>query len=292
MNGYLDLNVHLNQQLKYCSSVKKPIHMETSLYNATVASKIMVTPDLMIIKIDTDEPRKEFEAGQNTLLGLYGFEKRSSNSEPELDPVENDMLIKRLYSIVSATTETRQLEFYISQVKSGQLTSRLFNLNVGDRVYAGTKITGIFRLDETPEGTDIVMVAAGTGIAPYISFLRSHIIERPESKMVVIQGGTHQWDLGYYSELTFLENNFANFFYVPTLIDADEHWDGYRLCIEDLLKNEVLQNEFNITPDPERTRFFVCGKPDLVSHVAEWLHDFGYTKHHPDDPGEMYIEEF
>ncbi len=38
--------------------------------------------------------------------------------------------------------------------------------------------------------------------------------------------------------------------------------------------------------------FFVSGKPDMVAHVSEWLHDFGYTRHHPDDPGELYVEEF
>ena len=235
--------------------------MDTPLYNATVIGKIMVTPDIMILRIDTDEAREEFEAGQNILLGLYGYESRSSNSEPESVPAEADKLIKRPYSIASAKTETRQMEFYISQVKSGQLTSRLFNLNIGDRVYAGSKISGLFRLDETPDGSDIVMVATGTGIAPYISFLRSHIVERPESKMVVIQGSAHRWD-------------------------------GYRLCIEDLLRNNTLQNEFNITPDPERTHFFVSGKPEMVSHVSEWLHDFGYTRHNPNDPGELYIEEF
>jgi len=266
--------------------------MDASQYNAKVTEKIMITPDIMIMKIDTDEPRHEFEAGQNTLLGLYGCEKRSSNSEPESVRAENDGLIKRPYSIASAKTENRQLEFYISQVKSGQLTPRLFNLNPGDRVYVGTASTGTFRLDETPDGTDFVMVATGTGIAPYISFLRSHIIERPESKMVVIQGGTHRWDLGYYSELTFLAKSYANFFYVPTLIDPDDQWDGYRLSIEDVLKKDTLQNEFNITPDPERTRFFVSGRPDMVAHVSEWLHAFSYTRHHPDDPGEMYIEEF
>lgn len=266
--------------------------MESSRYNATVISKIMITPDIMILTIDTDEAREEFAAGQNILLGLYGYEKRSANSEPEVVPADPEKLIQRPYSIASARTETRQIELYISQVKSGQLTSRLFNLRVGDRLYAGTKISGTFRLDETPDGRDIVMVATGTGISPYISFLRSHVVERPESKMVVIQGAAHRWDLGYYSELTFLEKTVPNFFYVPTLTDADERWDGYRLCIEDLLRNDLLQNEFNITPDPERTHFFVSGKPDMVSHVAEWLYEFGYKKHHPDDPGEFYVEEF
>ena len=53
--------------------------MDSSIYNAEVISKIMVNPDIMIVQIKTDEPKNEFEAGQNTLLGLYGFEKRSSN---------------------------------------------------------------------------------------------------------------------------------------------------------------------------------------------------------------------
>ena len=273
-------------------SLKNVVAMDGTQYNATVVSKVLISPDHMMIKIDPDEARNEFEAGQHTQLGLYGFEKRSSSSEPETIPAEEDKLIKRLYSIVSEKNDTRQFEFYITQVKSGQLTSRLFNLNSGDRLYIGTSITGSFRLDETPDGTDIVMVATGTGIAPYISFLRSHIVERPESKMVVIHGGSNHWDLGYFGELLNLQKNYPNFFYVPTLIDPVDHWDGYTFCIEDLLKNDVLQNQFNISPDPERTRFYVSGKPEMVSRVSEWLYDFGYTKHRQSDPGEMYVEEF
>lgn len=37
--------------------------MDTQAYNATVIGKIMVTPDIMILTIDADEPRVEFEAG-------------------------------------------------------------------------------------------------------------------------------------------------------------------------------------------------------------------------------------
>ncbi|NTW84109.1 MAG: ferredoxin--NADP reductase [Chlorobiaceae bacterium] len=266
--------------------------MDTSLYNATVSGKVLVTPDLMILQVDTDEPRGKFEAGQYLILGLYGFEKRSFNSEPESVLPEEDSLIKRPYAIASAKSEKSQLEFYISQVKSGQLTPRLFNLDIGDRLYVSDRISGIFRLDETPDGSDIIMIATGTGIAPYVSFLRSHIIERPESKMIVIQGARHRWDLGYFSELSFLEQTYANFFYVPTLTDADNHWDGYRLSVEELLKKDILQNDFNITPDPEFTHFFVCGNPDMVAHISEWLEGFGYKRHHADDPGALYIEEF
>ncbi|MDT9546228.1 MAG: ferredoxin--NADP reductase [Chlorobium sp.] len=266
--------------------------METIPYNATVKGMTMLTPDLMILRIETDESRQEFLAGQNMVLGLYGYAKRSPNSEPEADQLPDEQLLRRPYAIASHSTETSLFEFYISQVKSGQLSPRLFNLNVGDRLHAGETIKGGFLLNETPDGSDIIMVATGTGIAPYISFLRTHIVERPESKMIVIQGAAHREDLGYFSELVFLEKSYPNFFYVPTLTDADDGWGGKRSGIEDLLEHDFLQNEFNITPDPEWTHFFISGKPAMVSSISRWLEQFGYRRHHPDNPGEYYIEEY
>jgi len=266
--------------------------MDRISYNATVRGITMVTPDLMIFQIETDEPRQEFLAGQNMLLGLYGREKRSPNSEPESELLPGAQLLHRPYAIASHSTETCLFEFYISQIKSGQLSPRLFNLKVGDRLHAGDTIKGGFLLNETPDGSDIIMVATGTGIAPYISFLRTHIVERPESKMIVIQGAAHREDLGYFSELVFLEKSYPNFFYVPTLTEADREWSGRRSTIENLLENDFLQNEFNITPDPEWTHFFISGKPQMVHNLSLWLEGFGYRRHHSDDPGEYYIEEY
>ncbi len=266
--------------------------MEESKYNATVVGKILLTPDIMTLRINTDEPRQQFSAGQYTLLGLYGSEDRSPNSTPDTDPVEPDKLIQRPYSIASATGSVQQFEFYISQVKSGQLTPRLFNLNPGDRLFISKRIVGVFKLAETPEDQDIVMVATGTGMAPYISFLRSYLTDRPESRMAIIQGAAKQWDLGYYSELTFLENTFENFTYVPTLTDADETWNGHQLWIEQMLDKDVLKSEAGIEINPEKTHFFLCGNPKMVENVSEWLFNKGYTKHTRKEPGALHIEEF
>ncbi len=266
--------------------------MDKSKYNATVVGKIQVRPDLMVLRVDTDEPRTQFKAGQYTILGLYGAEERSQNSMPEAVPVEDDKLIQRPYSIASATTELKQLEFYISQVKSGQLTPRLFNLEPGDRVYVSERIVGVFTLADTPEGMDIVMVATGTGMAPYVSFLRSYVASRPESNMVVIQGAAKQWDLGYYSELSFLDNSFQNFHYLPTLTEADETWSGYELWIEEMLEQNILKTEADIDVDPDKTHFFLCGNPKMVDNVSAWLIERGYIKHSRREPGSLHIEEF
>ncbi|NQS91249.1 MAG: ferredoxin--NADP reductase, partial [Chloroflexi bacterium] len=262
--------------------------MEESKYNATVVGKILLTPEIMTLRVDTDDPRDEFNAGQYTLLGLYGHEKRSENSTPEADPLDPEKLIQRPYSIASAITETRQFEFYISQVKSGQLTPRLFNLQPGDRVFVSKRIVGVFKLAETPLEQDIVMVATGTGMAPYLSFLRSYLTSRPESKMAMIQGAAKQWDLGYRSELTFLENSFQNFTYIPTLTEADPTWQGHELWIEDMLNQDILKKEAGIEIDPEKTHFFLCGNPKMVENVSGWLMKKGYVKHTRKEPGALH----
>ncbi|TCD47123.1 ferredoxin--NADP reductase [Chlorobium sp. N1] len=264
-------------------------HLE---YNATVRGTVLVSADSMVLSIEADQPRRGFDSGQYVLLGLYGSEPRSLNSLPDSRPLGTRTLIQRPYAIASHSAETSRFEFFITQVRSGELTPRLFALEPGARLHLGEEIRGSFLLNETPDGSDIIMIATGTGIAPYISFLRTHIADRPESKMVVIQGASHEEDLGYSSELRFLEKRYPNFFYVPTLTDPDEQWQGRRVRVEDLLQGELLQNEFNITPDPEWTHFFISGNPVMVRTVSGWLEAFGYSRHHPDRQGEYYIEEY
>ena len=224
------------------------------------------------------------------MLGLYGNEKRSPNSSPEHRQTPADKLLLRPYSIASARSDTQHFEFYVSQVKSGQLTPRLFNLEMSARLHVGNRIVGVFTLSDTPEDVDIVMVATGTGLAPYVSFLRSHIVERPKSKMVVIHGAMHTWDLGYYSELTFLDQAFANFKYRPTLTEADETWTGYRYWIEEIMTEDFFRRELEIEMDPKKTHFFLCGNPVMVDNVAGLLEKVGYTRDTKKVPGSLHVE--
>ena len=266
--------------------------MPQNKYNATVVQKIQIRPNLMILRVAADEPRAEFAAGQYTTLGLYGSEPRSNNSEPEAIPSKPDKLIQRAYSIASARHETQQFEFYISQVKTGQLTPRLFHLEVGERLFMGRRIVGAFNLSDAPKDADVVMIATGTGITPYISFLRSHVMQRPESKMIVIQAAAHQGDLGYFSELSFLNNAFPNFYYLPTLTDADVTWPGLRLWIEEMLDSGVLGEKTGVACDPQKTHFYLCGNPTMVENVSKWLTAHGYEKKTRKTEGTLFVEEF
>ncbi len=265
--------------------------MKKSPYNATVIGKIMLTPDLMILRVRTDEPRNNFEAGQYTTIGCLASENRSPNSVLTLEQHSPDTMIERPYSIASANHQTSEFEFYISQVKSGQLTPRLFSLTQGSRMWVDDDILGIFNLNDTPQGANIVMIATGTGLAPYISFLRSHATQHSDIKMAVIHGAAYPWDLGYFSELSFIENAFPNFYYFPTLLKSDDNWNGLTGYIEKHLEAGILENA-GIEVDPTKTHFYLCGNPKMVESVTKFLEDHNYMKHCQEQCGSLHVEEY
>lgn len=260
-------------------------------YNATVTSKILITPDLMVLRTRTDEDRKAFSAGQYTSIGLFGSEPRSANSVVTIDPVPEGEMIIRPYSIASASHDVRNFEFYISQVKSGQLTPRLFCLEAGARMWVDEKILGIFTLADIPSGSNIVMIATGTGLAPYISFLRSYMNQHRDINMAVIHGAAYQWDLGYFSELSFIDSAFSNFHYLPTLLKADSSWPGLRGYIQEHLASGLLPG-LGINIDPRETHFFLCGNPKMIECVTDFLRDSNYTRHTKSTPGALHVEEY
>lgn len=266
--------------------------MKEYKYNATIIGKIQITPDLMVLRVKADEPRNKFIAGQYTYLGLLGKELRSPNSVVPIKDCNPNKLIIRPYSIASANVETQQFEFYISQVKSGQLTPRLFNLQQGSRIWLDNDILGLFDLNNTPEGCDIAMVATGTGLAPYISFLRSHLKEHTNIKLAIIHGAAYAWDLGYFSELSLISTMFSNFYYFPTLLKAGEGWAGLEGHIETHLESGLLESKAGIVISPEKTHFYLCGNPVMVESVTNLLAKKNYAKHCKDGKSALHTEEY
>ena len=291
MLNIVDIQITNYYEKNYSLTIIKN-NMEETAYNATVTGKISMTPDLMVLRVKADEERKMFEAGQFTAIGLLAKEKRSDNSVAPIKELEPEKMIKRPYSIASANHQTNNFEFYISQVKSGQLTPRLFALELGDRMWIDHRMLGVFKLNETPAGRNIVMVATGTGLAPYISFLRSHLKDHQDIKLSVIHGASYPWDLGYLSDLEFMATTFPNFSYFPTLLSADDTWSGLRGYIEEHMKSDLLKEQVEIELNPEQTHVYLCGNPNMVKSLSKFLYEKGYSLHKKKQPGALHVETF
>ena len=262
--------------------------------NCVITQSVQVSPIMKIIKVKPDGwTFPSFEAGQFVALGLPPDAKRSAASTEEYEEPKQDRLIKRAYSIASSSNEDA-IEFYITLVHSGHLTPRLFDLSIGDRVWMGKKAVGMFTLDEIEPSKNVVLIATGTGVAPYMSMLRSNALKRT-GKIVVIHGAANSWDLGYSSELKLLASMFPNFHYHPTITEPDKEpsgWDGDIRFIGDIWESKLVDELIETKPLPENSDIFLCGNPKMVHGMREMLYKDGFKDHKRKSPGEIHAEEF
>ena len=270
--------------------------MVESTLNASVMSKIELSPRVMTLRVSPNGwALPEFSPGQFAVLGLPGSAPRSSFSEPELIPSDPDKLIRRPYSISSSSRNHEYLEFYISMLSTGALSPRLFALKVGDPIWLGPKVSGLFTLSQVPKDKNIVMVATGTGLAPYISMLSTELQCGSERKFAVLHGAFHSWDLGYRSELQNMQYLCPNFTYITTIDRPDDEpvpWGGKRGWVQEIWKSGALESAWGFKPTPENTDVFLCGVAGMVNAMMEALNADGFVEATKTEPGQIHVERF
>lgn len=265
-----------------------------SPYNATVVGREEIHPELIVLRVRPDAALFEFKPGQFGVLGLQGDAPRAEELGPEEPAAEPGKMIRRAYSIASASVERRYVEFYITLITSGQLTPRLFALKHGSRVFLGPKASGTFTLDRVPAGKSVVLVATGTGLAPYVSMLRTMLMHETQRKFVVLHGARYSWDLGYRGELESLARLRPNFIYIPSITrpDQDPHFHGRTGRIQALVEKGVIQEDGGIELDPTKVDVFLCGNPEMVKAVKEQLSAKGFVAGDAKNPGNVHVEEY
>jgi ferredoxin--NADP+ reductase len=264
--------------------------------NAVVTLKNELTPRLMILRVVADGwPLPEFKAGQFIALGLPGSAPRCMLSEPEREPSAPTKLIRRAYSVASSSLEHEYLEFYIGLVTSGALTPRLFALDLGSHLWLGPKVSGMFTFDQVAPEKNIVLIATGTGLAPYMSMLSSHLTCGGPHRIAVLHGAYNSWDLGYRSELLTLQHLCKNFTYFATIDRPEEEpvpWTGYTGFVQDIWTCGILAETWGFRPTPANTDVFLCGNPHMIQDTLKMLVEEGFREHTHKSPGEIHIERY
>ena len=125
-------------------------------FTARVLERKELSEDLWLVKVDPGGPFP-FKAGQYATLGVDSAEKR----------------IERAYSIVSSPYEEGFLEFFVELVPQGELTPLLYKLHKGDTLYCRKIAKGRFTLDLRSGRTNHLLLATVTGIAPFVSYVRT-----------------------------------------------------------------------------------------------------------------------
>ncbi|MEZ5978301.1 MAG: ferredoxin--NADP reductase [Planctomycetota bacterium] len=265
------------------------------LLNATVTAYESICEGLFVITVRPDGERPAFVAGQFTNLGL-------PPRAPEFTPNKGG-LVKRAYSIASAPSD-EGFEFYVRVVDEGALTPALAQLRPGDRIWCDTRCLGKFTLDNLPddppaERRDLVLVATGTGFAPYRAMLREYGPARARgeglwNRLVIVKGVRLAEDLGYLEEMRALEREHDWFRFVPMCTREPEGsgYDGLRGRVPTVLEPARFREVAGFDIAPETSQVFLCGNPAMIDQVEAELEGRGFKRHRAKEPGQIHLERY
>jgi ferredoxin/flavodoxin---NADP+ reductase len=254
-------------------------------YNATLTERIDLTDALSIFRVTPDKyPEKQpwFVPGQYCVLGMNNAEK------PELGSVRRSM------SIASAPEDGGPIEFYIRWVAKPEsenpLTHLLWKIKNGDRCYMTTKAAGVFTVKDTVGVDDPryrVMVAAGTGSAPFLSMLRSELRKNPNadlSRWVLLHGASYPADLGYRDELAqMVEKHKVRYYGTVSRPKEAPDWRGDVGRVESYFEParlEQLEQRLGLPPGgftPKNVVIFICGLTGTISNTIINLIDRAFV---------------
>ena len=191
-----------------------------------------------------------------------------------------EQVIQRAYSIVSSPHESA-LEFFIELVKHGELTPRIWELQVGDSLLMRERIVGAFTLSPVPGLSKRLLIATGTGIAPYVSMVRAKAEAMRNGtndgcEYFILHGGSRAQDLGSYREELAGMCGEGWLQYVATVSRPWENpgWTGEVGRVEDVLRKHADMRGY----DAGHAIAYLCGHPQMVESGKALLARAGFPK--------------
>jgi ferredoxin--NADP+ reductase len=214
----------------------------------------------------TRDPTLRFRNGHFVMIGL---------------PVDGKPLL-RAYSIASANHE-EHLEFLSIKVPDGPLTSRLQHLKVDDTLLVGRKPVGTLVIDDLNPGRRLILLASGTGLAPFMSIVQDPETYERFEEVVLLHGVRLVSELAYRD---FLTQTLPNdellgelvkpaLRYVPTVTREPFERQGR---VTELLNDDRADDVFGGRPlDPREDRVMICGGPAMLADLRAILDQRGFV---------------
>ena len=185
--------------------------------------------------------------------------------------------IRRTYSICSALGEP--LEIGIRVQPGGQFSEyAAANLKAGDSINAMPP-SGQFRVELDPDNAkDYVGFAAGSGITPILSMIKSILATEPNSRFILFYGNRTQATTMFIDDLYALKNQYMDRLQLNFVFSREEQEFAPMAGRLDGEKVRELYRHFGA--GLRATDCFVCGPDTMIQDVTEALIDLGMQKEH------------
>ena len=171
----------------------------------------------------------------------------------------------RAYSVASPP-EGNSFDLCLNLVPDGVFSAYLFTLKPGDEVEMTTPL-GYFTLRHRDR--DALMIATGTGIAPYRSILHKSLHETT-AKVTLLFGTRYEESILYQNEWEDLARRYKHFEFWPTLTRPKPEWAG-RIGRVQIHLDEALQRRTDLD-------VYLCGLKAMVDDVRRILKQKGFDR--------------
>ena len=183
--------------------------------------------------------------------------------------------LTRAYSIASANYE-ENLEFFSIKVENGRLTSRLQNLKLGQKVIMSKKPVGTLVTDDLNPGKRLILLATGTGLAPFISITKDPEVYEKYDEIILIHSVRRASDLAYSEHF---RNTLPKDKYLGELVKEKLRYIP-TVTRESFALNDritaLIEKKF-IDIDPASDRVMICGSQAALTDISNMLNERGFS---------------
>jgi len=230
------------------------------------------TDTLFSLRVEAPMPR--FEAGQFVRIGLDVAGER----------------VARPFSFVNAP-EDPVLEFYGVIVPEGPLSPRLARLAPGDALWVADNPAGWLILSEVPPAEELWLVATGTGLAPFLSILRTAAPWQRYRRILLVHAARFAKELVYSDLILEFEKEHGDRFRSIKFVSREKAPRALEGRIPAAIADGRLEAA-GAPIAPERSQFMLCGNPAMLKDMQAALAARGLKKHRRRSPGQVTVESF
>ncbi|MDQ3101831.1 MAG: FAD-binding oxidoreductase [Bacteroidota bacterium] len=185
--------------------------------------------------------------------------------------------LRRSYSICSSPLEDGEVRIAVKKVMGGRASTELVEkLKVGSTIEVMTPMGSFYTLLDPTHEKHYVAFAAGSGITPILSILKTALRSEPKSRFTLFYGNTEQARIIFRTTLDELKKHHGDRLQVLHILtkgqDEDMLFNG-RITTE-----KAVQLMQRFLTDPLHKEFFICGPEQMMVNVSEALEKQGVEK--------------
>lgn len=230
-------------------------HTMSQFVSLTIKKVIQETPSAVSLVFSIPESLKP---NFNFIPGQFITLKAEVNGEE----------VRRAYSL-SSNPNDQDIQVSVKKIANGS-----FSVYANEHLKAGDQIEvlfpeGKFQLKTNANNTANYMAfAAGSGITPIMSMIKSVMSEEAKSKFVLVYGNKNASETMFFKELLELQTKYPDRLFLEFIYSQENAAGALFGRIDKSTVNFAVKNKFK---DLVFSNFYLCGPENMITTVQEVL---------------------